>query len=234
MWERLGSTAHGVGAARVARIWRTAQTVGDAPTRLPDDVLIENTTEVIAQALHAGEGVMVEGAQGHHLSLYSGGFYPFCTSGECGPTQAFADMGLPLDAAGEFETAAVFRTFPIRVAGNSGPLTGETSWEALRRTYGEHIPVEQTTVTARVRRVGAFDPALARRSVMENGIHWAVLSFLDYPFPEVAGVTAWENLTAEARRLTLVREQQLGIPIRYVATGFGTFAEVPHRVGATA
>ena len=49
------------------------------------------------------------------------------------------------------------------MAGNSGPLKGETSWEELG------LEPERTTVTNKVRRVGDWDPELLEEAIRANG-----------------------------------------------------------------
>lgn len=221
--QRLGSTSHGVGAARAARIMRTAPRVIDKPEALPSWAKIVDTSAVIRSQL-GHTPMLVEAAQGHLLSLFSGE-YPFVTSSECGPTQAFADMGLPLKAAGYFQSLSVFRTLPIRVHGNSGRLPNETTWEALRAEYGQHIPTELTTVTRKVRRVGHWDDHDAMASVRTHRPDRAAITFLDYPFPADEGKTEWDELTPDAKHFVLEKEEILATKVAYIGTSFGTFVE---------
>ena len=53
----------------------------------------------------------------------------------------------------------VARTYPIRVAGNSGPLKNELTWEEISRRVGKQV-MERTTVTNKIRRVGEWDEEL--------------------------------------------------------------------------
>jgi adenylosuccinate synthase len=93
----------------------------------------------------------------------------------------------PWDSAvTEFEVWVVFRTRPIRVAGPSGPLPGETTWDALG------LQPEYTTVTGNLRRVGAWDAERAAAAVRDNGgapVVRLAFTMLDQAFPEVAGET---------------------------------------------
>jgi adenylosuccinate synthase len=222
---RFGSTSKGVGKARERRIGRLAKTAEDHAEQIRDmGGEVTDTVYYLRRAIDKGDRFIVEAAQGQLLSLYSGGHYPFATSAECGPTGAFADLGLPLSYADRTESIGVFRTFPIRVAGNSGPLPGEVSWEWLQQRYGPHIPIERTTVTDKVRRVGLWDAEEARKSVIFTGIDRAVLTFVDYPFPEAEGQTDWWSLPDEVRSYVHVREAQLGVPIQAIGTSFGTYA----------
>lgn len=230
MSDRLGSTQHGVGAARVRRIQRTAQTVGDQIDRFlaAGATAVEDTIGYVRSTAEdpLGGGVLIEAAQGHLLSLYTGGYYPYATSSECGPSQALVDAGFTFRHGVHVEATAVYRTYPIRVGGNSGPMGGqEIDWQLLRDIHGEHIPVERTTVTNKIRRVSTWDPAEARRSVETSGVNNAVLSFLDYPFPEVAGATSAALLSNRARRYIMVREAQLGVPVVAAGTSFGTYVK---------
>lgn len=171
--ERLGSTQHGVGAARAARIWREALTVGQSfsgqvEVAWPAGVMFPSPDASPLDSMHPwGDAVIVEGTQGMGLSLHSS-FYPFCTSGDVDPASTLALAGFPPMRWGRREFPrlrvwVVFRPFPIRVGGNSGPLLDETTWENLG------LPEERTTVTNRVRRVGRWDPVLYHSSMRRAG-----------------------------------------------------------------
>lgn len=226
---RLGSTGKGVGAARAARIMRTAPAAGEyfRPDELPEGVRVADTREILRERLKdAHNGILVEAAQGIQLSLFSSGYYPFVTSSEATPTGSFADLGLPLSQAHSFESVGVFRTFPIRVAGNSGPLPNEITWEALEEERGVPIPDSEktTTVTLKTRRVARWSAEVARRSVVEAGIDWATLTFLDYPYPEISGQIDWDRFPKRVKAYVSKRENDLGVPINLVGTGFGSYA----------
>lgn len=154
LMERIGSTGKGVGAARAARVMREANLFGGD----------FDSATFMQQHLLAGGTVHVEGTQGFGLGLHAG-YYPFCTSADCRAIDVLAQAGLSPWAryVTSLEVWVVFRTWPIRVAGNSGPLYLETSWASLG------FPEEYTTVTNRVRRVGAWDTALARQALAANG-----------------------------------------------------------------
>lgn len=88
-------------------------------------------------------------------------------------------------------TWVVARVYPIRVAGNSGPMKGETTWEALG------LEPEKTTVTQKIRRVGAWDADLVRRAVQANGGEKSVrvvITMLDQVIPELADFEPGEFL----------------------------------------
>lgn len=195
--DRIGSTSKGIGIARADRIMRTVATVGDVPhvyelSRTGRDTSGEL---LIRDRLESGGTVIIEATQGYALGLHRG-WYPFATSQDCTAVDACAQAQIsPWDrSVSELEIWIVFRTFPIRVAGNSGPLSFETTWEALAEQTGGYIKPEQTTVTKKVRRVGLWDGYLARQALAANGgaanprVHIALM-MTDYLEPGLAGDT---------------------------------------------
>jgi adenylosuccinate synthase len=217
---RIGSTSKGIGASRAARIMRTADLVGD---RLTEDERLGkmsklrwevDTAELLHQHLREGGDVLIEGTQGYGLGLHAG-YYPQCTSSDCRAVDFLAMAGISPWAA-EVESVepwVVCRTFPIRVAGNSGPLSDETTWEQLEQESGGYIQAERTTVTKKIRRVGRWDPHLVRRALAANGgpeTARLFLGFMDYIDPTVAGAKTPEELTDRAWEFIEQVEQQVG------------------------
>lgn len=183
MQARMGSTGKGIGAARADRIMRTATRVGDDPA------LVDLITEAGGVVFFGpqpfgmrGMSVVIEGTQGYGLGLHAG-YYPQCTSSDCRAIDFAAMAGLnPWDAE-EFTPWVVARVYPIRVAGNSGPLKGESSWEDLG------LPQEFTTVTKKVRRVGEWDADLISAAMAANGsCARLAVTMLDQKFGETAGL----------------------------------------------
>lgn len=179
---RIGSTGEGVGMARMARINRGAMfdgpewdhvAAGDAAVRY--GFTVGDVPALLEEHAH----VLLEGTQGSGLSLVQGP-WPFCTSADTNAAQLAADAGVP--PAAVRMTYLVARTFPIRVAGNSGPLANETSWDALG------IPPEVTTVTKKTRRVGRWDSQQVKDAIRLNKPCAVVVTFMDYLFPEIAGL----------------------------------------------
>lgn len=175
MVERLGSTAKGIGAARADRIWRTADRLRDLPDAVreleawtdPDgrfQVRVVDTSKYLNHALAQDGAVIVEGTQGYGLGVHTD-HYPKSTSSDCRAIDFLAMAGIsPWHPGVSGMTAVVVcRVYPIRVAGNSGELRNETTWEALG------LPQERTTVTQKVRRVGDWDAELVRDAVQANG-----------------------------------------------------------------
>jgi adenylosuccinate synthase len=213
--DRLGSTAKGVGAARADRIWRTARLTAAMHNPMP-------VADVIEDYHTTGHDVIIEGTQGYGLGLHAGN-YPFCTSGDARAVDMMAQAGVSpwRWQPHELEVWVVFRTRPIRVAGNSGPLRGETTWGDLG------LPEEYTTVTKRVRRVGEWDADLAWQALAANGgpspsVRVAI-TMLDHMFPGVAGATTVEDLGNSAIAWLDERAKELGVlSIDMVGTGPAT------------
>lgn len=217
---RLGSTAKGIGAARAERIWRKASIWGDhrgfmSRTNVADDI-----------RLHLAQGgeVHIEGTQGYGLGLHAGE-YPFCTSSDCRAIDFLAMAGIsPWDpAVSEFEVWVTLRTYPIRVAGNSGKLAGEHTWNDMQQItgMGDALQPERTTVTNKVRRVGEFDLELARRAIQQNGHFPTVrvaLMFADYWGPAWRCIEQYGDLDPEQMARIQKLERDLRAPIELLGT----------------
>ena len=232
--EQIGSTGKGIGAARARRIMRQAKTVGQA-TDLLCDVLDRYRVKVrprVAAPIHAdtpGSQLIIEGTQGYGLGLHTV-YYPKVTSSDCRAIDFLAMAGISPWAADveKIEVWVVARVYPIRVAGDSGPLIHETTWEALG------LPPERTTVTNKIRRVGQWDSTLVRQAVAANGGYPAVriaLTMLDQKFPEVAGATNWAQIAKHPFAVRFIRkvESECGAPVRLVGTSPTTMVPVPAR-----
>ena len=179
----IGSTGSGVGAAVMASIARGADNfklqsfeAADHPFLAP---FICDTSDHLRSRLDVGHRVIVEGTQGFGLSLLEGGYWPKATSRSTTAAGVLSEAGLsPVDVD---DVTMVIRSFPIRVAGDSGPLVDETTWEAIAEKTGRNDNLrEYTTVTGRLRRVGWFDPVLVRRALAVNRPTRLVLNHLDY------------------------------------------------------
>jgi len=212
---RIGSTGKGIGAARAARALRIAPLYG----QVRDDGV--DTASELASLVADDVGIMVEAAQGFALGTHAG-FYPKCTSSDCRAIDALSMAGISPWAVQRLAVWVVLRTYPIRVAGDSGPLPGETTWAQLGEQTGGYIKPELTTVTRKVRRVGTFDREMAARAIVANGgpgpSVFPVLQFFDYWFPELAGADSRDALDAEHwKRIDEVSEATG--PIALLGTG---------------
>lgn len=219
--RKVGSTGKGIGAARADRIMRGASRVKDDPDvvqMLSDEGIdVLDTAEYIRWFMGGpDQQVVIEGTQGFGLGLHAG-FYPQCTSSDCRAVDFLAMAGIsPWVRDTNLAVWVVCRAYPIRVAGNSGPLREETTWEALG------LPEERTTVTNKVRRVGKWDPVLARRAVRHNGGAPTVrlaLTMLDQMFPEVKGIPEFRDWPYEAQRFVRMVEDDAMAEVQYLAYG---------------
>ena len=221
----IGSTGSGVGAAIMATIAREAANF-DLPSlaawqdeRLTE-FIHEDTPCCLRQHLHNGRRIVVEGSQGFGLSLLDGGYWPKATSRSTTAAGALAEAGLsPIDVD---DVTMVIRSFPIRVAGDSGPLACETTWEAVARRAGRFDDLrEYTTVTGRLRRVGHFDPELVRRALNINRPTRLVLNHLDY----VGKDEDLEDAQSDLGKFVLQIEQDIGRKVDWFGFSGSRFVE---------
>jgi adenylosuccinate synthase len=217
--ERIGSTGKGIGQARADRLQRRAR-IADQVKEL--DEFMGETDAVLNWYHRKGHDVLIEGTQGYHLGLHAG-CYPFTTSNDCRTVDFIAAAGItPLRLP---ETWLVFRTYPIRVAGNSGPLPKETSWQDLSDATAGYIQAERTTVTQKIRRVAEFSSSEAAAAIDGNGgadhptLH-PVLMFVDYLDPSLANATTMGELEhSDAHGWVTHLERRLGVEFEMFGTG---------------
>jgi adenylosuccinate synthase len=230
--ERTGSTGKGVGAARADRIMRVARTIGEWDELEKWCVPTENTGRILrTMGVYDGVHFILEGTQGYGLGVHTS-FYPLTTSSDCRAIDFLAMAGLDPTAFENYDVWVVLRRFPIRVAGPSGELKNETTWEELG------LPEERTTVTKKVRRVGDWDGDLAAEAVEANGGRRVVkiaFTMADQDIHAVAGLdgdlfSAGEHLAAEEYQAlkSLVRmvESDAGAPVKLIGTGPNSMLEV--------
>ncbi len=212
--KAIGSTGSGTGAALVRRILRSSKGTfaKDVPQLRP---YIRDTAELLANALHHGQRAIVEGTQGFGLSLLHSNLYPYCTSRDTGAASFVSEAGLsPIDVD---EIILVIRTFPIRVAGASGPLHNEIDWETVTAESGyQHPLVEYTSVTHRIRRVARFDPDVVTRAIAHNRPTYIALNHLDY-----VDATCARQGRLTPRALDFVRQTEQLIGTRISLLGYG-------------
>jgi len=214
----IGSTQSGTGASVIATVARGARSFPDSvqaeeePTLQP---FLKDTTSFMRRLLKAGRRVVIEGTQGFGLSLLQGGYWPKATSRDTSAAGFLAEAGLsPRDVD---DVTMVIRCHPIRVAGDSGPLTGETTWERIAMDAGSPIDLREfTTVTKKVRRVGNFDPDLVRRAILVNQPKRIVLNHLDYVDARVRDNA---ELTTKARHFVKKVEAEIDQEIDWLGTG---------------
>jgi adenylosuccinate synthase len=219
--ERLSSTLCGVGAAVARRALRSpdVQLASDAATEYgwlrP---LITDVSGEANLAVDQGKKVLIEGTQGSGLSLYHSLHYPKATSRDTNAAGFVSEVGLSPRLVSE--VILVFRTFPIRVAGTqAGPLHEELMWEQLQAECGSPLPLhEYTSVTHKLRRLGRFDWAAARRAITLNRPTRLAVNFADYLGFENQASTKWNDLNQTVKSF-IERVESLGPPVCYIGTG---------------
>ncbi len=219
---RIGSTGKGIGAARADRVMRRATTFGEVAKGHPPYSTNSYWAQFVGDYDHRDfDNVLVEGTQGYGLGLHTS-FYPTVTSSDCRAIDFLAAAGIsPWQHGVNVKVVVVARVYPIRVAGNSGPLKGETTWDAL------DLPVERTTVTQKVRRVGEWDEELVAEALAANGHDGTdtvtlALTMLDQKFPNVKGLT---ELDDEADAFVEDLDSRLDCYVEFVGTGPTTVVE---------
>lgn len=219
---RIGSTGEGVGAARLARVARNpenfqhmADVLGHPGWGKLHTVVSKDTSAILKTMITDGFNVLIEGTQGSGLSMVHGP-WPYVTSHDTNASQMLADIGLSPRVVTDIILVA--RTFPIRVAGNSGPMEQETNWEKMSRLVGRPLE-ERTTVTNKVRRVGGWDDNLFRQAVAINDPTEVVITFLDYLFPDDAEKGSFLDLSQQAQDWILDFEEKYDVTVGMIGTG---------------
>lgn len=225
----ISSTGEGVGWARMRKISRglehwvpVAEALKDAGIRVGDSLPVVNMQALIGS-------VLLEGTQGFGLSLHHGQ-WPYVTSANCTAAQLASDAGLGI--TGEWGVMVVFRAFPIRVGGPSGPLSDEMTWDEMSTKLGKEV-IERTTVTNKVRRIGRFNWEQSKRAVVANAASSQVLTFADYIDPLVEGMTRFDQLTTPVRSFIDELEDAHGIPVTHVGTGGPSWAVIDRTTHST-
>ncbi|HEY6442273.1 MAG TPA: adenylosuccinate synthetase [Candidatus Acidoferrales bacterium] len=230
--ERLSSTLCGVGAALSRRILR-----GD-DAGLAKDVIdqhpwlatyLTNVSDEVNSGLDAGRKVLIEGTQGFGLSLYHSHYYPHTTSRDTTAAGFLSEVGVSPRLV--TEVVVVFRTFPIRVAGQqAGPLKDEIAWEQLQRESGYRFPIEErTSVTDKVRRVARFDWELAMRAVETNRPTSLAVNGLDYLDCANFGIRQKALLSHNALKFLHDLEIRGNVPVGYLGVGPKLSHLIPNR-----
>lgn len=229
MHRRIGSTGEGVGPARVARINRDP-----SEFRRFKDVADEydlkmcawnNTPRLIADLQERGYNILIEGTQGSGLSLLHSN-WPYCTSIDTNAAGIISEVGIAPSRV--TDVLMVVRSYPIRVAGNSGPMAGEISWEELADRMGKEVTPEKTTVTKKVRRIAKWDRELFRNSCILNEPTEIALTFADYVDPSIAGCSDTLKILGSSKLIEFISNSGIGETgkLKYIGTGKGTMVEV--------
>lgn len=207
LMKTIGSTGQGVGYGECKRILRKLRLARDY------DQLEKFLSDVPTKTLdiiESGGKVLVEGTQGHLLSLYHGD-YPFVTSRNTTASGVVSELGIGPRYVNH--VIVVFKSFITRVG--QGMLKNELNPEEAEKLG----LVERGTVTGRLRRVAPFDPQIAREVVRVNGATQVAITKLDAIFKQDAGKRKFSDLSLEARKWIEEMESIIGVPVTLVGTG---------------
>jgi adenylosuccinate synthase len=179
---------------------------------------IGDTVKYLNGFIDNNEPILLEGTQGALLSLHHG-YRKKTTSRDTNASNWCADAGIsPLAVR---DVYGVTRAFPIRVAGNSGPTSGqEITWEEITEHAESPEPiVEITTATKRKRRVFTFGEEDFRKAININRPTKLMLSFVDYLKYEDRHKTSWDSLTQSTKDWITTLESKMGVFFKYLSTG---------------
>ena len=225
-FDNIGSTKQGVGMASARKITGRSDYKSGKAKFLAKDCedlkpFIGNAKKVVSDAIVSGQRILLEGTQGTSLSLHHGQ-YPHVTSRDTTVAGCLADAGIA--PAHVRKVILVFRTYPIRVGGPSGPMPPEVLLEDISKrskiALDELKRTETTTTTNRPRRIAEFDWEQFRDSVQLNGPTDIALTFVDYLGEKNSSAYRLEQLNPETIRFVEELEQVSGRPVSLLSTGF--------------
>ena len=215
--DRLGSTLSGTGIGVSNRVLRNPgfKLAKDVPEL--QEYLTDVSVEVNA-VLDRGGKVLVEGTQGFGLSVYHSPYYPYATSRDTTASGFLSEVGVSPRLVTDIVMAV--RTYPIRVAGNSGPLTSEITWDEVQRRSGSpHAVIELTTTTKKVRRVALFDLEIVKRAAFVNRPTKIFLHGADYLSWHNKSLRDYQRLTPDTK--TFIESLTLSLGSRFSLIGTG-------------
>jgi adenylosuccinate synthase len=178
LYDQIGSTLSGTGAAIVKRLSRIGgiKFAKECPELSP---YITDTKELMRNLLKEKKHIIIEGTQGFGLSPINSSYYPYCTSRDTTAAGFLMETGLsPFDVE---NIIMVIRAYPIRVSGNSGPLSNETTWNIIADSAGtDDNLAEYVSGTNRMHRVAGFCADVVKRAILVNQPNIIVLNHADH------------------------------------------------------
>lgn len=210
---RIGATGKGCSEAIIDRIklrgnggklfrdWVSDNPEWEITPTFVDTVAMLNT------AYDIGEQILLEGTQGTLLDLYLGP-YPYTTHKQCTAAQWVVEAGL--SPALEYEVVLVARTYPIRVAGNSGPMPQEIDWPTLALEINKKLNdagkpdlVRKTAIAAFIAAKESFPASrYATREVwLSEGDRDAMRNLPNHTVEELKKLFEFTTVTKKLRRV---------------------------------
>lgn len=194
---RIGATGKGVAEAVADRVLaRGGARPEDMLFRfhaMAQDLRMADTTTMLNAAYDIGQTIILEGTQGTALDLVLGP-WPYTTSRMTTAAALMAEAGL--SPALDTEIIMVLRTYPIRVAGNSGPMYREIDWPILMRRINSKLALRRLPPRVKEASIQAFEEA-----VRDQGL------ILSIPYENAGGSQyAWTDPQREtyARALSVM------------------------------
>lgn len=232
MHKRIGSTGEGVGPARIARIKRDKEIFKQfkdvAEEYGLEKCIRVNTPKLIYDMQNAGINILIEGTQGAGLSLLHS-HYPYCTSIDTNASGIISEVGIA--PSNVTDVLMVVRTYPIRVAGNSGFMKNEISWNQLNEKILEAggtniVTPEKTTVTKKIRRIAEWDQDLFDQSMILNAPTEIALTFADYIDPAIYNENDSTKVIQSERIKAFIKDRIPTELVRYIGTGPKTVVKI--------
>lgn len=220
----IGSTGSGNGAAFVRRIQRLHDNkfVSDSP-RISSRVTIAKVSPILNRIVDNDDGtgdeqIFIEGTQGFGLSVLHGMHYPFTTSRETSAAGFLSEVGLSPRLVTNI--IVVFRTFPIRVGGPSGPFKDEITWEEVAKLgKWPEVKPEYTTVTNRLRRVARWDMDAVKLACQYNRPTALGIMGIDRYDYQDSHCPDYESLTDRSKDFIKSVEDATGVKVLFIGTG---------------
>jgi len=203
----IGSTGQGVGYAESKRILRKLKLAKDYKEL---EKFVIAVPSKILDYLENGYNILIEGTQGHYLSLYHGE-YPYVTSRNTTASGILSEAGIGPKYVDHI--IITFKSYVTRVG--KGPLEGELTEEEAKKLG----LAEYGTVTGRLRRVAPFNTKLAREAIRINSATIVAITKLDALFKDAYRVREYEKLPTEAKKWLDELEEELKTPIGLIGTG---------------
>lgn len=162
-----------------------------------------DTVDYLNYQYDRGQQLLIEGTQGTLLDLHLGP-YPYVTHKQTQAASWMAEAGLSVTLP--VELILVMRTFPIRVAGNSGPMPHEISWWGLadelnqkRIKAGEGYLVHPSALSMWVDKLATVTSGLLRQAgappMPFDPANWTDVEKAAYPsIASEAHAKAWREL----------------------------------------
>ncbi len=143
-----------------------------------------------------GATILIEGTQGTLLDLHTGP-YPYTTHKQTLPANWLAEAGLSPSLP--VEVILVARTFPIRVAGNSGPMPGEIGWPTLAREINAKLAVHDLPPRVPECALQEFEVACMEvTAAYFTAVHPEIYSSI--PLSQLAQIENWDAEVRDANR----------------------------------